>query len=146
MAIDTFPDTGSGFVGALHKRFDSFNHVQRPPAASPIIDIRRDADEISLSAAISDGLRPAPGSEKTLPTLLLYDEAGLRLFEKITYLDEYYLTNAEIELLEAYSDSIAEHIQPGSMIVELGSGQVFYSFTRTGLSGLLTAWAAIYVR
>ncbi|KAB2579379.1 Ergothioneine biosynthesis protein 1 [Lasiodiplodia theobromae] len=124
MAIDTLPDTGSGFVGALHKRFDSFSHVQRPAAASPIIDIRRDAGEVSLAAAISEGLRPAPGCEKTLPTLLLYDEAGLRLFEKITYLDEYYLTNAEIEVLEAYSDSIAEHIQPGSMIVELGSGNL----------------------
>ncbi|KAL1652125.1 hypothetical protein SLS58_000250 [Diplodia intermedia] len=124
MVFDTLPDTGSGLAAALRKRYDSFADVQHPTTTPTVIDIRRDAGEISLSAAISDGLRPAGGGEKTLPTLLLYDEAGLRLFEKITYLDEYYLTNAEIEALEAYSDAIADRIQPGSMIIELGSGNL----------------------
>jgi hypothetical protein len=32
------------------------------------------------------------------------------------------LTNAEIEVLEKYADSIAERIPSGSIIVELGSG------------------------
>ncbi|KAI5845360.1 hypothetical protein BZA05DRAFT_421439 [Tricharina praecox] len=31
--------------------------------------------------------------EQTLPTLLLYGAEGLKLFEGITYLEEYYLTN-----------------------------------------------------
>ncbi|OJD40368.1 uncharacterized protein BKCO1_1000233 [Diplodia corticola] len=124
MVFGTLPDTSSGLAAAPRKRYDSFNNVQHPTTSPTVIDIRRDAGEISLAQAISDGLRPADGGEKTLPTLLLYDEAGLRLFEKITYLDEYYLTNAEIETLEAYSDAIAEHIQPGSMIIELGSGNL----------------------
>jgi hypothetical protein len=34
----------------------------------------------------------------------------------------YYLTNAEIEVLETYADNIAERIPSGSVIVELGSG------------------------
>jgi uncharacterized SAM-dependent methyltransferase len=34
----------------------------------------------------------------------------------------YYLTNAEIEVLETYADKIAERIPPNSIIVELGSG------------------------
>jgi uncharacterized SAM-dependent methyltransferase len=34
----------------------------------------------------------------------------------------YYLTNAEIEVLETYADNIAERIPTGSVIVELGSG------------------------
>jgi uncharacterized SAM-dependent methyltransferase len=89
---------------------------------STIIDIRRETDERSILDDIKQGLRPADGGEKTLPTLLLYDEAGLKLFEQITYLDEYYLTNAEIEVLETYADHIAERIQPGSIVVELGSG------------------------
>jgi uncharacterized SAM-dependent methyltransferase len=67
-------------------------------------------------------LRPDAGKEKTLPTLLLYDVDGLKLFEKITYLDEYYLTNAEIEVLETYADNIADRIKPNSIVVELGSG------------------------
>lgn len=41
---------------------------------------------------------------------------------QITYLDEYYLTNAEISILEAYADKIATTIPTGSMVVELGSG------------------------
>lgn len=41
---------------------------------------------------------------------------------QITYLDEYYLTNDEIALLESYSAEIARHIPSGSMVIELGSG------------------------
>lgn len=87
-----------------------------------IIDIRRDAEQLSLIDEIRRGLRPENGSEKRLPTLLLYDEAGLKLFEEITYLEEYYLTNTEINLLEKHAASIAQHVEPGSIIVELGSG------------------------
>lgn len=46
----------------------------------------------------------------------------MKLFEQITYLDEYYLTNAEIEALTTHADSIAEHIPSGSRVIELGSG------------------------
>ena len=63
-----------------------------------IIDIRSDVASFELKREIQNGLKPQGGQEKTLPTLLLYDETGLRLFEKITYLEEYYLTNAEIEV------------------------------------------------
>lgn len=65
---------------------------------TPILDIRIGATEFDILKDIKKGLRPEDGGEKRLPTLLLYDEAGLRLFENITYLDEYYLTNAEIEV------------------------------------------------
>lgn len=47
--------------------------------------------------------------------------------EQITYLDEYYLTNAEIDVLERSADSIANAIPSGSMVVELGSGLVTVS-------------------
>jgi uncharacterized SAM-dependent methyltransferase len=46
-----------------------------------------------------------------------------QLFQ-ITYLDEYYLTNAEIDVLERSADDIAKSIPPSSMVVELGSGCV----------------------
>ncbi|KAF2103583.1 hypothetical protein NA57DRAFT_33375 [Rhizodiscina lignyota] len=92
--------------------------------ATDIIDIRREVVGISVLDELRRGLRVAPGVEKRLPTLLLYDEPGLQLFEKITYLDEYYLTNEEIGLLEKYSDRIAERIAPDSIVVELGSGNL----------------------
>lgn len=88
----------------------------------PIIDIRSDTTGFELKKLIISGLNPVNGEEKTLPTLLLYDDDGLRLFEEITYLDEYYLTEEEIAILGTYAHQIAERIPDGSNIVELGSG------------------------
>jgi hypothetical protein len=47
-----------------------------------IIDIRHDAVEINLREEISKSLDPGAGP-KTIPTLVLYDERGLQLFEKV---------------------------------------------------------------
>jgi hypothetical protein len=46
-----------------------------------IIDIRHDAVEVNLKEEILSSLRPEQGP-KTLPTLLLYDEHGLQIFEE----------------------------------------------------------------
>jgi len=43
---------------------------------------------------------------------------------QITYLDEYYLTNAEIDVLTRSANEIAQNIQSESMVIELGSGFV----------------------
>ncbi|KAM5506803.1 hypothetical protein McanMca71_001708 [Microsporum canis] len=86
-----------------------------------IVDIRRNSLESSLVQDIYHGLQ---AKEKSLPTLLLYDTKGLRLFEDITYLDEYYLTNAEIEVLTANAAKIAAIIPENCQLVELGSGNL----------------------
>ena len=90
---------------------------QTAAAVAAILDIRREELKDTLREDIPKQLR-----ESLLPTLLLYDDRGLKLFEKITYLDEYYLTNAEIEVLETYADAIAQRIAQGALVVELGSG------------------------
>ena len=87
-----------------------------------IIDIREGEFDFSLVDDIHKQLDARQGQEKRLPTLLLYDEQGLKLFEDITYLEEYYLTNAEIEVLTKHADEIARNICAGSLVVELGSG------------------------
>ena len=87
-----------------------------------IIDIRDGEFNFSLVDGIHEQLDAPQGQEKRLPTLLLYDEQGLKLFEDITYLEEYYLTNAEIEVLTNHADEVAQHIRAGSLVVELGSG------------------------
>lgn len=51
-----------------------------------IIDIRHDAVEVNLKDEILRSLRPESGI-KTLPTLLLYNERGLQLFEEVSYDD-----------------------------------------------------------
>lgn len=103
-----------------------------------IIDIRQEA-LTPLVDQISTGLRAKDGKEKTLPTLLLYNEEGLKLFERITYLEEYYLTGQEIEVLEQYAESIADRIalQPGSIVVELGSGYVITQYNDSASTSIV---------
>ena len=87
-----------------------------------VIDIRRGKIEFHLLDDINAGLKAAGDGRKSLPSMIFYDEEGLNLFEEITYLDDYYLTNAEIEVLERSADKIALTIQRGAQVVELGSG------------------------
>ena len=72
-----------------------------------------------LRAEVLRGLRSAP---RTLPPKLFYDAVGARLFERITRLPEYYLTRAELEILEAHVGEIADLTGPRAALVEYGSG------------------------
>lgn len=63
-----------------------------------------------------------PKGRKSIATFLLYDELGLQLFDEITRLEEYYLTNAERAILQDRADELASRVNDGSIIVELGSG------------------------
>ena len=89
-----------------------------------IVDIRQHDFGASLANDIRNGLNPPKGTRRSLPTILLYDSKGLKLFEEITYLDEYYLTNAEIEALETHAKDIAERIPNDAQLLEVGSGCV----------------------
>jgi len=92
------------------------------PSDVSIIDIRRGGLDFSVLDEMRATFCLSKEQEKRIPTLLLYDEQGLKLFEEITYLDEYYLTNAEIEVLTIHADVMASHVSAGSLVVELGSG------------------------
>jgi hypothetical protein len=61
-----------------------------PHSRAPIIDIRRSTDDFDVKQDILSSLQPGEGKEKKMPTILLYDTEGLKLFEEITYLDEVY--------------------------------------------------------
>ncbi|KKA27112.1 hypothetical protein TD95_001129 [Thielaviopsis punctulata] len=86
-------------------------------------DIRRNLVDASLREDILATFKPGTPNMR-LPTLILYDELGLRLFEEITFLDEYYLTGDEIDLLKRHSSEIAQKVPAGSMVIELGSGNL----------------------
>lgn len=90
-------------------------------AATHIIDIRSSVKELLSAKDIEQALKAEPPS---FPSLLLWNEHGLKRFERVTYAKEYYLTNCEIELLKQHSHQIASRIEPGSVIVELGSGSL----------------------
>ncbi|KAI0683454.1 hypothetical protein BC835DRAFT_1423256 [Cytidiella melzeri] len=99
-----------------------------------IIDVRgrrghSGQDSDSLGRQIVDGLTQSAG-QKTLPTMLLYDERGLRLYDKITTdAPEYYLFAAEEQILRDHADEIVRYMHAGAgqklaqeSIVELGAG------------------------
>ncbi|MCJ1429129.1 hypothetical protein MMC29_007042 [Sticta canariensis] len=94
------------------------------PSHVSILDIRRDELSSSLLNDIHEMLRPEEAGPKRLPTTILYDAQGLKLFEEVTFLEEYYLTNAEIEVLGNHASDIASLIPAGSQVIELGSGNL----------------------
>ena len=61
-------------------------------------------------------------SQKTLPSKYFYDERGSGLFEEICDLDEYYPTNAEMNIMESNISEIAEILGSGIELIEFGSG------------------------
>jgi L-histidine Nalpha-methyltransferase len=85
-----------------------------PPAAE---------DHISqqIAQAVRRGLTSYP---KWLPPWLFYDEAGSRLFERITELPEYYLTRTERSILTDHAREMIAQAAGGLRlrIAELGAG------------------------
>lgn len=97
-----------------------------------IIDIRQDNIGQSMVKEIYNHLDPGNGKRRTFPTVLLYDAEGLRLFEEITYLADYYLTGEEIQVLQMHAKAIAEQMPDNTQLVELGSGCVFLALEISG--------------
>ncbi|KAG9315838.1 histidine-specific methyltransferase [Chiua virens] len=122
-------------------------------AAVDILDIRNfqngsDKHQVDLTNIIVEGLE-APFSAKSLPTILLYDERGLRLYDKITTdAPEYYLFGAEEEILYNHASDIVRIMQsrslagsagiPSQVLLELGAGAIRKtSLILRALAGLL---------
>ena len=76
--------------------------------------------EHNFSSDVLVGLSRSP---KELPSRYFYDEKGSRLFQKITELPEYYLTNCENEILNTQKNKISS-LMEGQVfnLVELGAG------------------------
>jgi L-histidine Nalpha-methyltransferase len=96
-----------------------YNLVKRDPLAGLADDVRK-------------GLSAQP--KRFLPKYF-YDELGSQLFEAICLLPEYYLTRAENEILQRYSDEIVAAVDGQKTLVEMGSGSA--SKTRLVIEALL---------
>jgi dimethylhistidine N-methyltransferase len=79
---------------------------------------------------------------KEIPSTWLYDQLGSALFEAITLLPEYGLTNADARLIEKHAADIVEEMGPHTNLVELGSGSG--RKTRTLLEAFLRHGATSY--
>ncbi|KAG9019743.1 hypothetical protein FRB90_009613 [Tulasnella sp. 427] len=108
-----------------------------PIARQPVIvDVREQTTSESIGTAIAAfrtqilaGLLRKPPHQRELPTLLLYDERGLRLYDDlITHALEYYPFAAEEQILTDHAKDIVEYmgIQGGqkAFVVELGAGSL----------------------
>ena len=97
-----------------------------------VIDVRLNKEssngEVNFRDEVVKGLA-RPAGQKILPTILLYDEEGLRIYDEITTrADDYYLFPAEENLLKRHAHDIVqvmygtEDQSTESVVLELGAG------------------------
>ena len=92
--------------------------VEAPPQLT--VDVRFTPEE--RAQALRDDVRHGLTTEpKELSPQWFYDERGSELFDEITRLPEYYLTEREREILRDRAGEVAELTQANTL-VELGSG------------------------
>lgn len=61
-------------------------------------------------------------TERHIPSLLLWDEKGQKLFADITASHDYYTYRAELALLNQWNEDIFASVESGTVIIELGAG------------------------
>jgi L-histidine N-alpha-methyltransferase len=85
--------------------------------ATSLTDLRPSPDDI-----LGDTLAGLSATPRRLPSKYFYDARGSQLFEAITRQPEYYLTRAELALLDDSMPAIAAALGDGVHVVEYGSG------------------------
>ena len=81
------------------------------------VEATASADQFLLD--VLDGLRSTP---KRLHCKYFYDATGSRLFERICELPEYYLTRAELEIMNQSAEEMSNWMGPEIRLIEFGSG------------------------
>jgi L-histidine N-alpha-methyltransferase len=89
------------------------------PDRFTLIGTRSAGDAAAFARDVETGLTRSP---KQLPCRYFYDRDGSLLFEEICRLPEYYLPQAEREILESRAAEIGALLPAGTCLVELGSG------------------------
>jgi L-histidine N-alpha-methyltransferase len=83
--------------------------------------------------------------QKFLPSKYFYDARGSKLFERITELDEYYLTGCEFDIFERHGADIVDSLDADALeVIELGAGDG--RKTKVLLSNLLSAGKGLNYR
>lgn len=79
-------------------------------------------EELTQEDILNEVLQGLTSAQKYLPSKLFYDEKGSELFEKITRVEEYYLTRTEIDIMTKYIGEMSILLGEGTLLIELGSG------------------------
>ena len=98
--------------------------VAQPKPGEPdvrliIHDLARHHGQAEFARDVLEGLSNKP---RQLFPKYLYDDLGSRLFDAICYVDEYYLTRAERQILTNSADEIVAAVPDCRTLIELGSG------------------------
>jgi dimethylhistidine N-methyltransferase len=109
--------------------------AQSEPTRDPRLYIHNLARRDPLAGLAEDVRKGLSAHPKRFLPKYFYDELGSQLFEAICLLPEYYLTRAENEILERYSDDIVASFSGQKTLVEMGSGSA--SKTRLIIEALL---------
>ncbi len=78
--------------------------------------------ELADPIFLADVLHGLSQPQRMIPPRWFYDRQGSELFEEITRLPEYYLTEAERQILSTQMGEMAAVLGAGRMVVEFGSG------------------------
>ena len=98
-----------------------------------------DLSSVDTSLMQEEVLKGLAKQQKQLSSKYFYDERGSDLFEQITRLEEYYLTDCEKEILQNNIKEISDHIGTDVILIELGSGSSYKTrFLLEELSDLST--------
>ena len=74
------------------------------------------------SAEISEIVAGLSAVQKQISPKYFYDERGSQLFDEITRLPEYYLTNTELDIMRDNIDEIVAMVGKQASLIEFGSG------------------------
>jgi len=134
-SLTVTPLTGLVYKADTHS-FDP-HYLLKMPIATYIVDVHTQTPLGASSGDVDNGVPAAiisglskPAHQRTLPTLLLYTETGLRIYDELTTkATEYYLFGAEEDILKNHGDEIIQAMHSrgcveGESVVELGAGQV----------------------
>ncbi|MCB1322107.1 MAG: L-histidine N(alpha)-methyltransferase [Leptospiraceae bacterium] len=101
--------------------------LQTPPAPAVDESIASGGDRLpeherrEFEKAVLEGLRARP---RRLPCKYFYDVRGSQLFDRICETEEYYVTRAELSILEENAAEMARQIGPRAAILEPGAGSL----------------------
>jgi dimethylhistidine N-methyltransferase len=112
-----------GGGSASFPRGNNGEHTMASPASAflavaALIE-RTPCNDEELAARVLEGLAESP---KRIDPVWFYDERGAALFDRLCSLPEYYLTRAELSLMDAHASDIAACIGPVAALIEFGSG------------------------
>ncbi|GLB39964.1 hypothetical protein LshimejAT787_0704740 [Lyophyllum shimeji] len=119
----------------IYNRLSPNYHLSLHPMSQvQILDIRKAKDGPGaipqLAEEILRGLLKAPG-QRTLPSEILYDEVGLKLYNEgvgTTWTEWYYPFTAEKQILDEHGHDIAKRLKMSrkgeAVLIELGAGSL----------------------